>query len=202
MNRRIKFGLISFLPLLVVLSLFCLIMIFNLNAYFYTLILISMILLPYTIAFFIEYSENLNVNRENLSESELNLIQENKNIIKSLEIIIISFSFLFGLFTSIQFDLQIVGNDSYQLMNLLASLFGVNFFLATFVFLQTQVLGKDAFLIKPEIESLSLESHKTPKITQLVKKMRFANFIRKGCYYSLLIQITLVYPLIMANILI
>ena len=55
----------------------------------------------------------------------------------------------------------------------------------------------DAQLLKKFVD----KSSKT-KIINIVKKMRFANFIRKGCYYSLLIQISLVYPLVMANIVI
>lgn len=87
-------------------------------------------------------------------------------------------------------------------MNLLASLFGFNFFMATFVFIQTQVLGKDAFLKKSEIDSTNIDSQKTSKMIRLISKMRFANFVRKGCYFSLLIQISLVYPFVMGNVII
>ena len=70
-------------------------------------LLYTVIAFPYCIALYIEYSKKGDPKIENLSDYELNLIQEKDNIIKSLEIIIISFSLLFGLFTAIEFDFQI-----------------------------------------------------------------------------------------------
>lgn len=202
MHKKGKVGIIALLPMLMISLVFSMFIIFSIDFELTTIILIFLVTIPYSLAFFIEYSEKNDPKGGKLTESELNLIQEHKNIIKSLEIIIISFSFLFGLFTSIQFDLQLVGNASYKLMNLLASLFGVNFFMGTFVFIQTQVLGKDAFLKKSEIDSTTIETQKTSKMIRLIKKMRFANFVRKGCYFSLLIQISLVYPFVMGNVII
>ena len=121
------------------------------------------------------------------------MIQENKNILKTIEVIIISFSVLFGLFTAIEFDLLIEGVE-LPMFSLLGPPIGIDFFMATFIFIQTQVLGKDAFLTDVEIENLTIGTQKTEKIENLILKLRLANFTRRGCYISLFIQICLIYP--------
>lgn len=200
MNKKIKFALVAFIPSLTILIVIIVFILLNIIIDLIGFLLIFIIILPYSIAISAEYFLKEDDERDNLSEYELNLIQENKNIIKALEIIIISFSLLFGLFTAIEFDLQIAGVPSSLLIRLLGAPFGVDFFMATFVFIQVQVFGKDAYLTKAEIESLTIGFKKTNKIKNLVKKLRLANFTRKGCYYSLLIQICLIYPVVMASV--
>ena len=194
MNKKTKFALIAFTPLIAILIgiiVFILLDIFN----WFLFSLLTIIILPYCIALYSEYSLKRDDERDELSEYELNLIQEKKNIIKSIEVIIISFSLLFGLFTAIEFDLLIAGVSS-SMFSLLGPPIGVDFFTSTFVFIQTQVLGKDAYLTDSEIESLTIGFKKTDKIKNLISKIRLANFTRKGCFYSLLIQICLIYPMV------
>jgi len=194
MNNKVKFAIIASIPLmaiLIVIVVFILLNIFDL----YLIVLIVIIILPYSIAYYAEYSLNVNNERNILSAYELNLIQENKNLVKSIEIIIISFSLLFGLFTAIEFDLQIAEVPSSLFIRLISAPFGVDFFMSTFVFIQVQVLGKDAYLTDAEIENLTIGFNKTDKIKNLISKLRLANFTRKGCYYSLFIQICLIYPI-------
>jgi hypothetical protein len=192
MSKKVKFALIAFIPLLAILG--AIIVLFLLNIIDLILVvLITIIVLPYDIAFYVEYSLKGDYERDDLSAYELNLIQENKNIIKTIEVIIISFSLLFGLFTAIEFDLQIAGVPS-STFSLLGPPIGVDFFMSTFVFIQVQVLGKDAYLTDAEIENLTIGIQKTDKIRNLISKLRLANFTRKGCYYSLFIQICLIYP--------
>ena len=193
MNKKTKFALIAFTPLiaiLVAIIVFILLNIFDL--FLFSLLII--IFLPYCIAYYSEYSLKGDDERDELSAYELNLIQENKNIIKSIEVIIISFSLLFGLFTAIEFDLLIAGVSSFT-FRLLGPPIGVDFFTATFVFIQTQVVGKDAYLTDAEIEDLTIGFKITDKIKNLISKIRLANFTRNACFYSLLIQICLIYPM-------
>ncbi|MHA2287321.1 MAG: hypothetical protein ACXABG_00915 [Promethearchaeota archaeon] len=192
MSKKVKFALIAFTPLLAILIatiVFLLLNIFDL----FLFALLTIIFLPYCIAYYSEYSLKGDYERDELSAYELNLIQENKNIIKTIEVIIISFSLLFGLFTAIEFDLQIAGASS-SMFSLLGPPIGVDFFMSTFVFIQVQVLGKDAYLTDAEIENITIGIHKSDKIRNLISRLRLANFTRKGCYYSLFIQICLIYP--------
>ena len=199
MNNKIKYALIVFIPTFIILSTLIVFMLLNFIDVI-ILLLYSAIVLPYSIALYVEYSKIGDDKIDNLSEYELNLIQEKDSIIKSLEIIIISFSLLFGLFTAIEFDLQIAGVPTSIFLRLIGAPFGVDFFMATFVFLQTQVFGKDAYLSETEIENLTLSSKKTNKIINMLKRIRLANFTRKGCYYSLLIQICMIYPIVMTSV--
>ena len=198
MNKKIRFALVSSTPPLTILFVIIVFLLLHISINLFVFILITIIVLPYCIAIYVEYSLRGDDETINLSDYELNLIQENANVIKSLEIIIISFSLLFGLFTAIEFDLQIAGVPSFLFIRLFGAPFGVDFFMATFVFIQVQVLGKDAYLTEAEIENLTIGFKKTKKIKNLVTKLRLASFTRKGCYYSLLIQIALVYPVIMS----
>jgi hypothetical protein len=195
MNNKVKYALKAFIPLLLILVAIIVLFFSNIISLFHVA-LISVIVFPYDIAFYLEYS--LKEEREDLSAYEFNLLQENKNIIKTIEVIIISFSLLFGLFTAIEFDLQIEG-VSNPMFSLLGPPIGIDFFMSTFIFIQTQVLGKDAYLSDAEIESLTIGSQKTDKIRNLLSKLRLANFTRKGCYYSLFIQICLIYPSVSFN---
>jgi len=192
MSKKVKFALIAFTPLIAIVIALIVNIVFNILDLF-LFALLTIILLPYCIAYYSEYSLKGDDERDELSAYELNLIQENKNIIKTIEVIIISFSLLFGLFTAIDFDLQIAGVSS-PMFSLLGPPIGVDFFMSTFVFIQVQVLGKDAYLTDAEIENLTIGSQKTEKIRNLISKLRLANFTRKGCYYSLFIQICLIYP--------
>ena len=192
MNKKVKFTLKAFIPLLAILVAISVLFLLNIIELFHV-VLIILIVLPYDIAYYVEYSLKGDYERDDLSAYELNLIQENKNIIKTIEVIIISFSLLFGLFTAIEFDLQIEGVQNVM-FSLLGPPIGVDFFMSTFVFIQVQVLGKDAYIKDAEIENLTLGSQKTDKIRNLISKLRLANFTRKGCYYSLFIQICLIYP--------
>ena len=193
MNKKVKFALLAFTPLLAILIA---IIVFNfLNIFdLFLFSLLIIIILPYCIAYYSEYSLKGDDERDELSAYELNLIQEKKNIIKSIEVIIISFSLLFGLFTAIEFDLLIAGVSSFA-FRLLGPPIGVDFFTSTFVFIQTQVLGKDAYLTDAEIEDLTIGFKKTDRIKNLISKIRLANFTRNACFYSLLIQICLIYPM-------
>jgi len=194
MNKKAKFALIAFTPLIAFLIALIVNILFNIFDLFLFAVL-SIILLPYCIAYYSEYSLKGDYERDDLSAYELNLIQENQNILKTIEVIIISFSLLFGLFTAIDFDLQIAG-VSNPMLSLFSPPIGIDFFMSTFVFIQVQVLGKDAYLTDAEIENLTLGIQKTDKIRNLIAKLRLANFTRKGCYYSLFIQICLIYPTI------
>jgi len=196
LNKKTKFALISFTPPLTILIVIIVFFLLSIAIDLFTILLAIVIVLPYSIAFFVEYSLRRDHENENLSDYELNLIQENQNLIKTLEIIIISFSLLFGLFTAIEIDLRLALVPSSKIIRLFSTPFGVDFFMATFVFIQVQVLGKDAYLTEAEIENLTIGVKKTEKIKNLVIKLRLANFTRKGCYYSLLIQIALIYPII------
>jgi len=193
MRKKVKFALIAFILLLAILVAIIVNFLLNIIDWFF-IILIIIIVLPYDIAYYIEYSLKGDYERDDLSTYELNLIQEKKDIIKSLEVIIISFSLLFGLFTAIEFDLLIAGVSS-STFSFLGPPIGVDFFTSTFVFIQVQVLGKDAYLTDAEIENLTIGFKKTDKIKNLISKIRLANFTRKGCFYSLLIQICLIYPM-------
>jgi hypothetical protein len=192
MNKKAKFALKAFIPLLAILVAIIVLFLLNIIGLFH-IVLIIIIVLPYDIAYYVEYSLKGDYERDDLSAYELNLIQENKNIIKTIEVIIISFSVLFGLFTAIEFDLQIEGVPSFM-FSLLGPPIGVDFFMSTFVYIQVQVLGKDAYITDAEIENLTIGIQKTDKIRNLIIKLRLANFTRKGCYYSLFIQICLIYP--------
>jgi hypothetical protein len=194
--KKTKFALIAFTPPLTILIAIVVFFLLNIIIDLFTILLIIVIGLPYSIAFFVEYSLRGDDNSGDLSDYELNLIQENQNLIRTLEIIIISFSLLFGLFTAIEIDLRLAGVPSSTVIRLFSTPFGFDFFMATFVFIQVQVLGKDAYLTEAEIESLTIGVKKTKKTKNLVIKLRLANFTRKGCYYSLLIQIALIYPII------
>ncbi len=193
MNKKAKFTLIAFTPLIAILVAIIVNFLLNIIDWFF-IILIIIVVLPYDIAYYEEYSLKGDYERDDLSAYELNLIQENKNIIKTIEVIIISFSLLFGLFTAIEFDLLIAGVSSFT-FRLLGPPIGVDFFTATFVFIQTQVLEKDAYLTDAEIGKLTIGFKKTDKIKNLISKIRLANFTRKGCFYSLLIQICIIYPM-------
>ena len=197
MNKKTKFALIAFTPPLTILFAIIIFFLLNIIINLFAFLLIIIIVLPYSIAIFAEYSLKGDEESENLSDYELNLIQENQNLIKTLEIIIISFSLLFGLFTAIEFDLRLAGVPSSLFILLFGTPFGFDFFMATFVFIQVQVMGKDAYLTEVEIESLTIGFKKTKKIQNHVTKLRLANFTRKGCFYSLFIQIALIYPMVM-----
>lgn len=199
MNNKIKFALIAFVPSLSILLVLITLMFLNLLDII-NFLLYTVIAFPYCIALYIEYSKKRDPKIENLSDYELNLIQEKDNIIKSLEIIIISFSLLFGLFTAIEFDFQLAGDPSSIFIRLIAAPFGVDFFMATFVYIQAQVFGKDAYLKNTEIEELAINSKKSEKIKNMLIKIRLANFTRKGCYYSLLIQISMIYPIVITMV--
>jgi hypothetical protein len=199
MNKKIKFGIIAFIPSCTILVALVILLLFNIGNLI-LLLLYAIIVFPYCIAIYIEYSKNGNIKIEKLTEYELNLIQEKDHIIKALEIIIISFSLLFGLFTAIEFDLQIAGAPTSIFLRLIGAPFGVDFFMATFVFIQVQVFGKDAYLKEAELESLTTNSEKTDKIKNMLKILHLANFTRRGCYYSLLIQICMIYPIVMASV--
>ena len=192
MNKKTKYALKAFIPLLAMFGAIIVLFILNMIGVF-EIVLIIIIVLPYDIAYYVEYSLKGDYERDDLSAYELNLIQENKNIIKTIEIIIISFSLLFGLFTAIEFDLQIEGVP-FSTFSLLGPPIGVDFFMATFVFIQVQVLGKDAYLTEEEMANLTIDIRKTDKIKNMIIKLRLANFTRKGCYYSLFIQLCLIYP--------
>ena len=192
MKKKAKYALKAFIPPLAMFGAIIVLFLLNMIEVFH-IVLIIIIVLPYDIAYYIEYSLKGDYEGDDLSAYELNLIQENKNILKTIEVIIISFSLLFGLFTAIEFDLQIEGVP-FSTFSLLGPPIGVDFFMSTFVFIQVQVLGKDAYLKEEEIENLTIGMQKTDKIKNLVKKLRLANFTRKGCYYSLFIQICLIYP--------
>lgn len=193
MNKKTKFTLIVFTPLIAI--LFAIIVFISLNIFdLFLFSLLIIIFLPYCIAYYSEYSLKGDDERDELSAYELNLIQEKNNIIKSIEIIIISFSLLFGLFTAIEFDLLIAGVSSFA-FRLLSPPIGVDFFTSTFVYIQTQVLGKDAYLTDAEIEDLTIGFKKTDKIKNLISKIRLGNFTRMACFYSLLIQICVIFPM-------
>ena len=198
MSKKFKLALLAFLPSIIVLLIFIVFVlwlaIFDWVIFFPLIIII----IPYNIAFVLEYTLEMGEERNRLSEYELSLIREKENIIKSLEIIIVSFSLLFGLFTSIEFDLIIAGMPNSQFIRLLGAPFGVDFFMSTFVFLQVQIFGKNAYLNSSEIDDLTVGFEKTSKIKNQLSKLSFANFTRKGCYYSLLIQICLIYPVVMS----
>jgi len=196
MNKKVQVALKAVIPLLAILVAIIVLFLLNIFTLFH-IVLIIIIVFPYDVAFYVEYSKR-DYERDDLSAYEFNLIQENKNIIKTIEVIIISFSLLFGLFTAIEFDLQIEGVTN-PMFSLLGPPIGVDFFMSTFVFIQVQVLGKDAYLTEAEIESLTIDSRKTDKIVNLISKLRLANFTRKGCYYSLFIQICLIYPSVSFN---
>jgi len=200
LNKRTKFAIIAFTPPLTILIVILVFFLLNIVIELFQFLIAIVIVLPYSIALFGEYSLRGDNENENLSDYELNLIQENQNLIKTLELIIISFSLLFGLFTAIEFDLRIAGLPSSQLILLFGTPFGFDFFMATFVFIQVQVMGKDAYLTEAEIESLTIGFKKTKKIKNHVTKLRLANFTRKGCFYSLFIQIALIYPIVMNSI--
>ena len=197
MNKKVKFSLIAFTPLIAILIAIIVFILLNIfNLFLFALLII--VIFPYCLAYYSEYSLKGDYERDELSAYELNLIQENQNILKTIEVIIISFSLLFGLFTAIQFDLQIAG-VSNSMLSLFSPPIGIDFFMATFVFIQVQVLGKDAYLTDAEIENLTIGIQKTDKIRNLISKLRLANFTRKGCYYSLFIQICLIYPTVSFN---
>ena len=200
LNKRTKFALISFTPPLTILIAIVVILLLNIVIDLFQFFIAIVIVLPYSIALFGEYSLRGDDENENLSDYELSLIQENQNLLKTLEIIIISFSLLFGLFTAIEFDLRIAGMPSSLFILLFGTPFGFDFFMATFVFIQVQVMGKDAYLTEAEIESLTIGFKKTKKIKNQVTKLRLANFTRKGCFYSLFIQIALIYPIVMNSL--
>lgn len=200
MNKKTKFALIAFTPPLTILIAILIFFLLNIIINLFIILLIIIIVLPYSIAIFAEYSLKGDEESEKLSDYELNLIQENQNLIKTLEIIIISFSLLFGLFTAIEFDLRMAGVSSSLFILLFGTPFGFDFFMATFVFIQVQVMGKDAYLTEAEIESLTISFKKTKKIKNQVTKLRLANFTRKACFYSLFIQIALIYPIVMVSI--
>lgn len=191
-STKVKFALRAFIFLLVILVAIIVLLLLNIIDVFLA-VLIIIIVLPYDIAYFIEYSLKGDNERDELSAYEFNLIQERKNIIKTIEVIIISFSLLFGLFTAIEFDLLIAGVSSFT-FGLLGPPIGVDFFTSTFVFIQTQVLGKEAYLTDAELVNLTIGFKKTDKIKNLISKIRLANFTRKACFYSLLIQICIIYP--------
>jgi hypothetical protein len=157
----------------------------------------AIVVFPYCVAIYVEYPKRGDKKIENLSEYELNLIQEKDHIIKVIEIIIISFSLLFGLFTAIEFDLQIAEVPNFINLRLIGAPFGVDFFMSTFVFIQVQVFGKDAYLTEAELQNLTINSRKTDKIRNLLSKLHLANFTRRDCYYSLFIQICLIYPIVL-----
>jgi len=191
-STKVKFALRAFIFLLVILVAIIVLLLLNIIDVFLA-VLIIIIVFPYDIAYFIEYSLKGDNERDELSAYEFNLIQERKNIIKTIEVIIISFSLLFGLFTAIEFDLLIAGVSSFT-FGLLGPPIGVDFFTSTFVFIQTQVLGKEAYLTDAELVNLTIGFKKTDKIKNLISKIRLANFTRKACFYSLLIQICIIYP--------
>jgi hypothetical protein len=199
MSKKAKYAVLVFIPLIAVLSL--LVVLFFLNIIdIILLLLVACIILPYGIAYFIEYSKSGAKLGENLTDYELNLIQEKDSLIKTLEIIIISFSFLFGLFTAIEFDLQTAGVPTSIFLRLIGAPFGVDFFMGTFVFLQTQVFGKEAYLTGAELESLTTDTDKTNKIKNMLQRLHLANFTRRGCYYSLMLQICMIYPIVMTSV--
>lgn len=199
MNKKTKYAIFVIIPLIAILGL--LVTLFLLNVVDIIIVLLAAsIVLPYGIAIYVEYSKTGEKKGEKLSDYELNLIQEKDSIIKTLEIIIISFSLLFGLFTAIEFDLQIAGVPTSIFLRLIGAPFGVDFFMATFVFIQTQVFGKEAYLKEVELEGLTTSSPKTEKIINMLKKLHLANFTRRGCYYSLLIQICMIYPIVMTSV--
>ena len=192
LSKKVKIALIAATPMVVI--FIANIVFFLLNSFdLFFFSLLTIIFLPYCIGYYSEYSLGGECKRDEISEYELNLIQENKNIIKTIEVIIISFSLLFGLFTAIEFDLLLAEVSSFT-FRLLGPPIGVDFFTATFVFIQTQVLGKEAYLKDAELESLTIGTQKTEKINNLISKIRLANFTRKACFYSLMIQICIIYP--------
>ncbi len=161
---------------------------------------INSTLFPYLYAFYREYSIKAPIRETKLSEYDFYLIHQKKNIIKSMEIFSIILSFLFGLFITFNFNLLLVQNPVAELIGYIGSSFGINFFMATLVFIQTQVLEMKAFLSREEIENLSTNSLITKKIENFIKKLKFANFVRKGCYFSLLVQISIFYPIAMDSL--
>ncbi|MFX0075207.1 MAG: hypothetical protein ACFE96_07185 [Candidatus Hermodarchaeota archaeon] len=199
MNKKIKYGIIAFIPSCTIFFALIILLLFSISILI-ILLMYTIIVFPYCIAIYLEYSKRGDKKIENLSDYELNLIQEKDHIIKALEIIIISFSLLFGLFTAIEFDLQIAEVPNSINLRLIGAPFGVDFFMATFVFIQVQVFGKDSYLTEAELESLTINSKKTDKIKNLLKRLHLANFTRRGCYYSLLIQICMIYPVVMFSV--
>ncbi len=200
MKKKLKIGICGILPLVIIVIIIFMLIIFKIQFNVMLFIFIFAAITPYIYAFYREFSVEEDLAEKKLSEYELNLIQENKQIVKTLEIMSLIFSFLFGLFTNLDFQLRLSQNPSAELIGYLSMLFAINFFMATFVFIQTQVLGKDAFLTKKEIEEISIKSPKTRKIENFLKRLHFANLIRKGCYFSLLVQICIFYPFSMINL--
>ncbi|MFX0138005.1 MAG: hypothetical protein ACFFDN_30465, partial [Candidatus Hodarchaeota archaeon] len=90
MNKKVKFALIAFIPLLAILVAIIVFFLLNIIDLF-IIVLIIIIVLPYNIAYYVEYSLKGDNEDDKLSAYQFNLIQENKNIIKAIEIIIISF---------------------------------------------------------------------------------------------------------------
>ncbi|GAG85286.1 unnamed protein product, partial [marine sediment metagenome] len=77
LNKKTKFALISFTPPLTILIVIIVFFLLHIAIDLFTLLLAIVIVLPYSIAFFVEYSLRRDHENENLSDYELNLIQEN-----------------------------------------------------------------------------------------------------------------------------
>ena len=80
MSKKIKYGVIVFIPLFAILGLLSVLFFLNIIDII-MLLLFGSIILPYGIAIFTEYSKSGDKKVETLSEYELNLIQEKESII-------------------------------------------------------------------------------------------------------------------------
>lgn len=194
MNKKILL-ILCLTPIVIIGVLFLVFFILSIQIDYWMFLFITTILAPYCFAFYQEYKADSDVQK--LTEHELNLIQEKENIVKTFEIISIILSFLFGLFMTFNFDLLVNQHPFAEPISYIANSFAFNFFMSTFAFMQTQVLGKDLFLTEEEVENISITSPMTNKIMKFIKRFKFANFVRMAIYYSLLVQISVLYPIIM-----
>jgi len=178
---------VIFIIVFIVILFFC-IFIFNLPFSFEFFGIVLFYILLCQIPFSISYFKEEGIKNNTLSEYELNLIQEKDHIYKSLEIIIIPYSILFGLFINVHFNLQIARSTLYFVIDFFIIVIGTNLFVSIFALLGILFLGKELFLSKDEIKLLKINSQKTVKVKKLVNKIQWANIIRRGCIYSLYLQ--------------
>lgn len=75
MNKKFKFGIYAVIPLLAFLMILVLYFLIGISVEFYSVTLIFIIIIPYSIAFFLEYSLDVDKKTKVLSESELNRME-------------------------------------------------------------------------------------------------------------------------------